>query len=165
MGFLDTPRRPLPAKIVIDYCPVCNQQTLNLEPCSHWFCNNCGYSTFMTNSTGFKDILTEEQINELRKKLKYQKREQSALPKEAFKPFKICVNCNAEYYQRLKKTRVQEYCNDCKNYQNVVPLKVYQNLEIDFNNVSECAKFLLREKERLEEENKQLKQLIEKAET
>jgi hypothetical protein len=48
------------------------------------------------------------------------------LEAKAFKPFKICFNCNADYYQRYKKKRIQEYCNDCKNFQDVVCVEVAQ---------------------------------------
>ena len=45
MGFLDSPRRYLPARKVYADCDVCGCHTLLLHPCSHWHCTNCGYDT------------------------------------------------------------------------------------------------------------------------
>ena len=48
-----------------------------------------------------------------------------SLVTKAFQPFKVCINC----YQALegKKGKVLiDYCNNCKNYQTVVPLEEVQ---------------------------------------
>jgi phage terminase small subunit len=54
----------------------------------------------------------------------------SDLEKQAFQPFKTCVNCYQELIGKTGKD-VIEYCNTCKNYKKVVPFVVAEKLQTE----------------------------------